>query len=60
MKPQKKSQIESNTNIQNNLNIHLAPDIFKSITQLDKQNPELAKKRQPKCKRGKNKRRFIK
>ena len=44
MQPQKNSQTETSTNIQNNLNIQLAPDIFNSITKLDKQNPELAKK----------------
>jgi len=45
MKPQKKSKnTPQSTNIQNNLNINLVPDVFNSITKLEKQNPELAKK----------------
>ena len=45
MKPQKKSKnTHQSTNIQNNLNINLIPDVFNSITNLEKQNPELAKK----------------
>jgi hypothetical protein len=45
MKPQKKSKnTPQSTNIQNNLNINLIPDVFNSISELEKQNPELAKK----------------
>ena len=45
MKRNKQSKnTPQSTNIQNNLNINLVPDVFNSITKLEKQNPELAKK----------------
>jgi hypothetical protein len=45
MKPRKKlKNTPQSTNIQNNLEINLIPDVFNSITNLEKQNPELAKK----------------
>ena len=45
MKPQKKSKnTPQSTNIHNNLNINLIPDVFNSIAKLQEKNPELAKK----------------
>jgi len=46
MKPtqKQKEELNNSTNIQQNLNIHLMPDVFLSINELEKQNPELAKK----------------
>jgi len=46
MKPTKTQNQESSnsTNVEQNLNIHLIPDVFSSIAELEKQNPELAKK----------------
>ena len=45
MKLKKKSKnTPQSTNIQQNLNINLVPDVFNSVANLEKQNPELAKK----------------
>jgi len=45
MKPKKTSKnTPQSTNIQNNLNINLVPDVFNSIAKLQEKSPELAKK----------------
>ena len=46
MKPTKKStqNLDNNTKIENNLNIHIIPDTYKSLVELSKIDPEIGKK----------------